>query len=223
VGRTAPLIPQAQVLAGGGQISVQQVLLRVMSIVAVVLAADQGEGFVQPKYLTMVQGTPLLEGVIHEAKQWPVDEVIVVLGSDGELIADGMNVNDMSIIIDPEWEEGGASPLRAALDLVSRDRSIDLVVLARGDQRGIGSDLVGSLIAAAREASADVVVPKYRYARGWPVVIAPALWSFFLGLEGPVDVHDVIKTHAQNVEELWIDHLAPPIIDNADDIPRSIR
>ncbi len=194
-----------------------------MSIVAVVLAADQGEGFDQPKYLTVVQGTPLLEGVINEVTQWPVDEVIVVLGSDGEVIADSVKRDDVSIVIDPEWGEGEASPLRAVLDLVSRDNSIDLVILARGDQRGVGSDVVGSLVDVALETSADAVVPKYRYARGWPVVIAPVLWRIFLGLEGTIDVHDVIKTHARNVEEIWIDHLGPAIIGDADDIPRSIR
>jgi len=192
-----------------------------MSIVAVVLAADRGEGFEEPKYLTAIHGVPLLEAVVNDATGWPVDEVIVVLGADGEQIAERAELGDVSIVIDPEWREGEASPIRAVLDLISRDRSVDLVVLARGDQRGVEGRLVASLVEVARDTNADAVVPKYRYAKGWPVVIASTLWSQFLGLEGSIDVHDVITTHAGTIEEVWFDHLAPVIIATADDVPET--
>ncbi len=191
-----------------------------MSTVAIILAADPGEGFLEPKYLTRVQGAPLLERVMKDAAKWPVDEVVVVLGSNGDTIVSSMEFDGATILIDPCWEEGGASPLRASLDLVSRDRAIDLVVLARGDQPGIDSGLVSELIDAARESGADAVVPKYRYARSWPVVIGPGLWEHFLGLEGDVDVQDLITTHADSIEEVWVDHLAPRIITSLDDASR---
>jgi molybdenum cofactor cytidylyltransferase len=197
--------------------------LRPMSTVSVILAADPGEGFSEPKYLTPVHGTPLLERVIGRALLWPVDEIVVVLGSNADIVASSLEFADVSVLVDPEWEEGAASPLRAALDFVSRDLSVDLIVLARGDQPGIERDVVTDLIETARESDADAVVPKYRYARSWPVVIGPALWGHFLGLEGQVDVLDVITTHAGSVEEVWIDRLAPRIIDTLEDAQRSTR
>jgi len=194
-----------------------------MSTVAVILAADPGEGFLEPKYLTPVHGIPLLERVIGRALLWPVDEIVVVLGSDGEVVASSLEFGDASVLVDPEWEEGTASPLRVALDFVSRDRSVDLVVLARGDQPGIERDVVASLIETARESGADAVVPKYRYARSWPVVVGPVLWGHFLGLEGDIDVHDAITTHAGSVDEVWFDHLAPRIVDTLEDAQRPTR
>jgi molybdenum cofactor cytidylyltransferase len=192
-----------------------------MSTVAVVLAADPGVGFLEPKYLTPVRGAPLLQGVIEGMVSWPVDEVVVVLGSDGDVVVSTLDFGDAAVLVDPEWEEGAASPLRAALDFVSRDRSADLVVLARGDQPGIERDVVADLIETARSTGADAVVPKYRYARSWPVVVGPALWGHFLGLEGDIDVHDVITTHADSVEEVWVDHLAPRIVESLEDAQRS--
>ncbi len=191
-----------------------------MSTVAIILAADSGEEFPEPKYLTRVHGIPLLERVMQDAAKWPVDEVVVVLGSNGDAIVLSMEFGGATILIDPCWEEGGASPLRASIDLVSRDRAIDLVVLARGDQPGVDPGIVSELIAAAHESGADAVVPKYRYARSWPVVIGPPLWEHFLGLEGDVDVHDLITTHAGSIEEVWVDHLAPRIISSFDDASR---
>ncbi len=189
-----------------------------MSTVAVVLAADSGDGFDTPKYLSPIRGEPMLQRVVDDARSWPVDDVIVVLGSDGEAIADTLSLGDATVLLDPEWSEGLASPMRAVLDMISRDRTIDLVVLARGDQPGIEADLVGQLVAAAVETECDAAVPKFRYAPGWPVVLSPVLWSHFLGLEDSVDIHDVITTHASSIEEVWVDHLAPPILATKDDL-----
>ncbi|MEN8237797.1 MAG: NTP transferase domain-containing protein [Actinomycetota bacterium] len=190
-----------------------------MSIAAVVLATEPGVGFEGPKYLADVHGTPMLEGVVNEVARWPVDDVFVVLGSNGEEIAVQTDLGTATIIIDPGWSEGPASPIRASLDLVMRDRSVDLVVLVRGDQPGVERTVVETLIDAARETDADAVTPKYRYAKGWPVVIGPGLWDRFLSIEGSLDVLDVIATHAHTSEEVWVDHLEPQVIASPDDLP----
>jgi len=191
-----------------------------MSTVAVVVAAEPGEGFEGSKYLTVVHGTPMLEGIVREVARWPVDDVIVVLGSDGEQIAEQADLGATTIIIDPGWSEGESSPIRAALDLVTRDRSVDLIVLVRGDQPGVEGSVAEALIDAARQEGADAVTPRYRYAQGWPVVIGPSLWDRFLSIEGGLDVHDVIATHANTSEEVWVDHLEPRVIAVQDDLRR---
>jgi len=189
-----------------------------MSIVAVVVAADPGEGFEGPKYLVDVHGDPMLETIVADVARWPVDDVIVVLGDNGEEIAERADLGTATIIIDPGWDEGQASPIRAALDLVTRDRSVDLIVLVRGDQPGVESSVAEALINVACEGEADAVTPKYRYAQGWPVVIGSSLWDRFMSLEGSVDVHDVIATHANSGEEVWVDHLEPRVIAVRDDL-----
>ena len=189
-----------------------------MSTVAVVIATEPGRGFDGSKYLVDIHGFPMLETIVADVGRWPVDDVIVVLGDDGEEIAELADLATATIIIDPGWSEGQASPIRAALDLVTRDRSVDLVVLVRGDQPRVESSVPEALISVAHEADADAVIPKYRYAQGWPVVIGPSLWDRFLSLEGSLDVHDVIATHANSIEEVWVDHLEPPVIAVQDDL-----
>jgi CTP:molybdopterin cytidylyltransferase MocA len=191
-----------------------------MSTVAVVIAAEPGEGFDAPKYLADVRGVPMLETVVSEVARWSVDDVIVVLGSDGEEIAKHADLGSATIIIDPGWHEGESSPIRAALDLVSRDRSVDLVVLVRGDQPGVEGTVAESLIEVAMTNDVDAVVPKYRYAHGWPVVIGSGLWDSFLSSEGSLDVHDVIATHANTREDVWCDHLEPRVIGEPGDLSR---
>jgi molybdenum cofactor cytidylyltransferase len=194
-----------------------------MSTVAIVLAADSGTDFPGPKYLASLRGEPLLQHVVNDASSWPVGEVIVVLGPDAEEVIDAIDFKNMTVVVDAEWEEGSASPLRAALDLASRDRSVRRCIVARGDQPGVDADLVGALLDAAAETDADATVPKYRYSVGWPVVLDVPLWEHLLGGEGSVEVLDVIASHADAVEEVWLDHLAPARYVVPDDLPQSRR
>jgi CTP:molybdopterin cytidylyltransferase MocA len=194
-----------------------------MSTVAVVLAADEGEGFALPKYASQIRGRTMLDRVVDDVLTWPVDEVIVVLGSDAGGVEDACDLSRVSLVEDPGWAEGSASPLRAVLDLLSRDRSIELCVLARGDQPGVPPSIVAALVDAALSTDAQAVVPKYRYQKGWPIVIASSFWSVFLGLEGAVNPHDVVATHATHVEEVWFDRLAPPTFTTAEDLPEPLR
>jgi CTP:molybdopterin cytidylyltransferase MocA len=189
-----------------------------MSTVAVVLAVEPGEGFETPRYLVDLGGKPMLEGIVDDVLGWPVDDVVVVLGSDADEIAGHVDFGSATIIMDPGWSEGASSPIRASLDLITRDRSVDLVLFVRGDQPGIETGLVVALMDRAREGGADAVVPKYRYSYGWPVVVGPALWNRLLSLEGPLDVLDVINTHASARGEVWVEHLEPPCVVVPDDL-----
>lgn len=194
-----------------------------MSTVAVILAADPGEGFTEPRHTVAIKGVPMLEAVVSDAATWPVDEVIVVLGADAEEVERRCDLSEVSVLVDPEWGEGSAAPLRAVLDLLSRDRSVDRCVVARGDQPGVAATTVERLLQAHDLSRPDAVIPKYRYATGWPVVLSRRFWDVFLGLEGEVDIHHLITTHAAATEEVWIGSLSPSVYASADDLPAARR
>ena len=194
-----------------------------MSTVAIVLAADPGPSFVGPKYLASVHGEPMLQHVVNDAVAWPVGDVIVVLGPDAEQIIDAIDFKNFTVIVDAEWEEGSASPLRAALDLASRNRSVRRCVVARGDQPGVGEDMIASLLDAAAGSDAAATVPKFRYSVGWPVVLDVSLWEHLLGGEGSVDLLDVVASYSGPIEEVWFDHLAPTQYEVPDDLPTARR
>lgn len=190
-----------------------------MSTVAIVLAADSDSEFEGPKYLAMIHEEPMLQRVVNDASSWPVDEVLVVLGADAEEIIASIDFKGMTVVVDPEWSEGSASPIRAALDFASRDRSIHRCVIARGDQPGVDARTVGDLIDVVRDTDADAAVPKYRYAIGWPVVLDFSLWELLLGGEGSTDLQHLVTSHASGAEEVWYDHLAPMTYTKPDDLP----
>ena len=190
-----------------------------MSTTAIVLAADSGLDFVCPKYLVSVHGEPMLQHVVNDVTDWPVDHVIVVLGSNAEQIIETIDFGDLTVVIDPEWSEGTASPIRAALDLASRDRSTRRCVITRGDQPSIDAEMIEVLIDAATEQEADAAVLKYRYAIGWPIVLDRSVWEHLIGSEGSVDLLDVVVSRASTVAEVWVDHRPPVTFETSEDLP----
>ena len=184
--------------------------------VAVVIANDPGSGFTGPKYLETVGGRRLIDVVLADVATWPVDEAILVLGPGAEDVLDEMADTEAMVVIDPEWEEGLAASLRVGLDVVMRGPGTDLVVVAYADQPGVTADTVGRLILEA--AGATAVVPKYRYRRGWPIVLSAKAWERLLGLEGDVDLLDVLESHPGGVVEVWFDRLERPRIKAPTDI-----
>jgi len=183
--------------------------------VAIVLANDPGTGFAGSKYLADVGGTTLIDGLIADASSWPVDEVIVVLGPDAEDVVAALAPTEATIVIDPEWREGSAASLRVGLDVIVRGPATDLVVVALADQVGVRTEDVAALIEAAEGVAATV--PKYRYRRGFPIVLARGMWERLLGLEGDVDLLDLLDSHPDGVVEVWFDHLTEPRIERPGD------
>ena len=194
-----------------------------MSMVGVLLATDAGVGFAGSKYLADVGGRTVLSRAVVDARTWPVDELVVVLGPDAEKLEESEDLSSVSVLVDPSWSEGLASPMRAVLDLLSREGPISHVVVGFADQPGVTAADVAALVDAAMAGSDEAVIPKYRYAPGYPVVLARAIWDVFLRLEGPIDIHDVLATHARSVAEIWFDHVAPRRILEPDDLPGARR
>jgi CTP:molybdopterin cytidylyltransferase MocA len=182
----------------------------------VVLASDPGSGFTGSKYLSDVGGITLIDRSLADASVWPVDEVVVVLGPDAEEVASTLGSWAATIVIDPEWEEGSAASLRVGLDVVMRGPATDFVVIAFADQPGVPASDVSALVEAAEGFAA--VVPKYRYRRGFPIVLARELWEHLLGMEGDIDLLGVLESHPDGVDEVWFDHLEIPRIQNPDDV-----
>lgn len=186
--------------------------------VAVVLANEPGSGFVGSKYLCDIGGTTLIDQVLADVSDWPVDDVVIVLGPDAEEIVVAMAPTDATVVIDPEWTEGSAASLRAGLDVVMRGPAADLVVVTHADRPGVDSADVAALVEAAGGAAASV--PKYRYRRDFPVVLGRGIWERLLGSEGEIDLLGLLESHPEGVEEVWFEHLTGPRVLTPDDLRR---
>ena len=189
-----------------------------MKVAAMVLAADVGSGFVGPKHLAPFRGSTLIEHVVAEVHQWPVDEVIVVLGPNAETILDRAELGDAIVVIDLEWSEGEAASVRVGIDTLYRLDEFDTVVLTHADYPGTRADDVSQLLEHHRNGHKPAVVPKYRYVVGHPVVIGEMLWPRLISMEGTSVFDQLLATHPDWVEEVWFDRLPSKRIRTLEDL-----
>jgi molybdenum cofactor cytidylyltransferase len=159
----------------------------------------------------------MLEGVVAKVAAWPVDGLVVVLGSHADEILDSMDLGEATILINPEWEEGIASSLRAGLDSLGRDPRAERALITLGDQPWIPDEVPAGLIAGAAESGKPAIVPRYRYQRGNPVLVSRFLWPRLMSLEGDVGAARLLQAHPEWVHEVRFDHPPPRDVDTPAD------
>lgn len=191
---------------------------RGQGVAVLLLAAGGSHRLGRPKQLVDWGGQPLLGHVLAEVSAWPAERVVAVLGAAAEEVLDAVEFGDAEVVINPEWEEGLASSLRVGLDALSRDARIDAAFLALGDQPGVPEDVPGRLLAEYRTQRSHAVVPKYRYARGNPVLADRRLWPSLMSLAGDEGARRLLQAHPEWVEEVWFDSLPPRDVDTEADV-----
>jgi len=191
-----------------------------VSTVALILAAGEARRFGGPKQLADWGGIPLLEYVVGRVLDWPwVDGVYVVLGANSERIMSRVHLSTVTVIENLDWSEGVASSLRVGLDVLIGDRVAERVLIALGDQPTVSPAVVPMLLEAGRRSRRPVVIPRYRFVRGHPVLIERSLWPRLVaGLKGDQGARNQFLSHPEWVEEVLIAEGPPPDIDTPEDL-----
>lgn len=189
-----------------------------MTTAAVILAAGQSRRLGRPKQLEPWGDTNLLSHVVARTRDFPVDEVWVVLGHDYERILEETDLDDVGVIENPEWEEGIASSIRVGLDALTRLSRCDRALIVLGDQPAVPTEVVDELMASHVRASHPVSVPKYRYSWGNPVLVDRSLWPRLMSLEGDEGAQRLWQAHPEWVNEVWFSDLTPRDVDTETDV-----
>ena len=129
-------------------------------VAGVLLAAGGGRRLGgRPKALLEHRGRPLVEHAVRALRNGGCGPVHVVLGAAAEEVRDLADLSACMVTVNPSWEEGMGSSLRAGLaSLSGSDADAALVLLV--DQPGIGAEAV------ARVGAHDAV--PVHYGTFWP-------------------------------------------------------
>ena len=196
-----------------------------MTTAALVLAGGESKRFGSSKQLADWRGKPLLEHVVDQVHGWPeVDAVYVVLGAAAERIMETVDLGGAPVIENLEWRKGISSSLRAGLDFLIGERSVDQALLVLGDQPIVPGDVVPRLLEARKRSRRPVVIPRYRLTRGHPVLVHRSLWpALVTGLSGDRGARNLFLAHPEWVEEVYVESRPPGDVDTPDDLRRLDR
>jgi molybdenum cofactor cytidylyltransferase len=189
-----------------------------MSTAAVVLAAGGSKRLGRTKQLEPWGDSNLLGHVVARTREFPVEEVWVVLGHDTDRILDETDLGDAYVVENLEWDEGIASSLRVALDALTRLSRCDQALIVIGDQPEVSIDTVTELLESHGRQGRPVTVPKYRYSWGNPVVVDRSLWARLMSLEGDEGAKRLWQAHPEWVNEVWFSDTGPRDVDTEADV-----
>jgi CTP:molybdopterin cytidylyltransferase MocA len=146
------------------------------------------------------------------------DEKFVVVGASLDRVLDEVDLEGWTVVENPEWIDGLASSLRVGLDAILRLTRADAVAIFLGDQPEIEQSVITALLTALKKTKKSVIVPKYRYEWGNPVMVLKPLWPRLMSLEGDSGAMHLLKAHPDWVEEIWFEARLPRDVDTERDI-----
>jgi len=157
-----------------------------MTVAAVVLAAGRGSRLGAPvaKPLLEYRGRPLVAYALDAARASGLHPVVLVVGHEGDAVARlAEEFDGVTVVPAADWADGISQSLRAALEALAADLTVDAVCVGLADQPRVGPEAYRR-VAAAVEAGAALGVATYDGRRGNPVAIARALWPAARALVG---------------------------------------
>ncbi|MFD5874685.1 NTP transferase domain-containing protein [Streptomyces sp. NPDC060322] len=168
---------------------------RIPVVAGVLLAAGGGRRLGgRPKALLEHRGRPLVEHAARALRNGGCGPVHVVLGAAADEVRARADLSACAVTVNPLWEEGMGSSLRAGLDaLVGSEADAALVLLV--DQPGIGAEAVARVRAAYRS-RATLAAAAYDGERGHPVLFGADRWAdIAAGAAGDQGARAYLRAH----------------------------
>jgi CTP:molybdopterin cytidylyltransferase MocA len=190
---------------------------RPSGVSAIVLAAGGGSRFGGGKLLARLGGQPIIEAVLDNLREAPVDEVIVVVGADAERLREVCEQYGVRTVANEKWERGQSTSVLAGLRACDGEAAVVLL----GDQPFVGPEAVERLVAAFAE-GANVAVATYGGKQRNPVLFSREVWPLLEAeLTGDEGARSVLRRHPELVVEVPCEGVGDPTdVDTREDLRR---
>jgi molybdenum cofactor cytidylyltransferase len=196
-----------------------------MTVGAILLAAGAGSRMGgRPKALLELGGVPLILRQLVALSGAGVDELVVVLGHHAELIEPVVQKFPVTLVHNPDPDQGQVSSQRLGLQALSG--KLDAVLVALADQPLINEQDITALIGAykKRPAGTSVLVPQVAGEPGNPVIFAAAVREQILAGGAAVGCRHWRAAHPDQVALFETDNRRFRLdLDTPEDIERFAR
>ena len=163
-------------------------------IAAIVLAAGASirmNGRV--KQLLPWRGETLIENAIELATQSHTDETLVVLGAHADAIQPFVEKTSARIVINPQWESGHATSIRAGLRALAPE--IAAAIFINADQPFLTCEVINALIQCYRDTDAPIIAFVCAGKRGSPVLFDRAYFAELEDLRGEQGGRELLEKY----------------------------
>lgn len=182
------------------------------TVAGLVLAAGRGRRMGRPKaLLTRPDGVSYLEAACRVLLAAGCERVLAVLGAEADAAARlleraGLTTPpspSVETVVNPDWQRGMSTSLRAGLEHVRGDRGVDAVVIHLVDLPDVGADAVARLRGRSGDLRGSVARATYAGAPGHPVLLGRDHWDGVLASAvDDVGARDFLRAHPPELVEL---------------------
>ena len=192
------------------------------AIGAVVLAGGKSSRMGQVKQLLPLDGRPLLAHTLENLRASKVSEIVVVLGYSADTIRQQLDLRDVTVAVNEDYEQGMGTSLRVGLSALDQRTGAALIVLA--DQPFVHSATYDQIIHQYQQSSASIVVPFYQGFRGNPVLLDRSVFPEVMALRGDVGCRAIFGNHTDGIRKVAVDDIGVLVdIDTQDDLAKGQR
>jgi molybdenum cofactor cytidylyltransferase len=186
-------------------------------IAGLLLAAGGAKRFGAQKLLAPLEGAALVcHAALHLADA--VDELVIVVGSEAELVRGALHDVPAVVVENTGWRQGIASSIRCGI--AALPTSTQAVIVALGDEPRIDSESMRLVTARWVASRAPIVSARYRGRRGHPVLFDRCVFDELSALDGDSGARTVIERRADDVVYVDVDAERPADVDTTDDLER---
>jgi len=172
---------------------------------AIVLAAGLSSRMGTQKLLLPFGGATVIGHIVDQLLGSALDEVVVVVGHEGERVAEAVASRHMRVVTNPDYADGMLSTVRCGLRALG---PCDGILVALGDQPAITSALVDELVGAFARVGKGILVPLQGGRRGHPILFADRYRDEVLTRYDDVGLRGLLSAHADDVCELAVSSAA---------------
>lgn len=164
-------------------------------VTGLVLGAGGSKRLGRPKQLLAYGGGTLLGHVAGVARGCGFQQTIVAIGGSADEVREGVDLAGAEVVVNDEYGAGCSSSIAAAIAAV--DPRCDVMVLMLGDQPGVTTETVATLLAGRGEA--PLAMCRYDDGNGHPIAFARSVFPALAGLHGDKGVWRLLDQRSADV------------------------
>lgn len=145
----------------------------------------------------------MLARSLEAVRRSHVNQIILVLGHEAERVQKEAPHGGTTVVVNPDWEAGMSTSLRAGIRATNPSATAFLIVL--GDEPFVSPKTIDALLKRPRSGGPRIHIPTYRGVRGNPVLLDRSLAPELEGLRGDVGARAIFEAHAGDILEVPVD------------------
>jgi molybdenum cofactor cytidylyltransferase len=163
------------------------------AVAGILLAAGTSSRMGCNKMLFELHGESVLRGAVRRALAGGLSPLLVVLGHQAERAHQQLDGLACQTVINPEYDQGITSSLKAGVSALPSEAVAAMVMLA--DMPLVSAEMIAAMVARYRATRAPLVISDYEGVNAPPMLYDRGLFAELLAMTGGGCGREVVKRH----------------------------